>query len=76
MKTALVTATLLALSLGAAVAAPSDATSPRALYTCAAHGLSRVALHEGAAACCTGAFACPQLLSNTGLVKPRHDNRT
>ena len=45
-------------------------------YTCQMSGLSHVALQEAPAPCCTGRFACPQLLSNTGLVKPRRDNRT
>ena len=49
-------------------------------YTCERQTLSRVAYHPGAAAqpapCCTGMFGCPQLLANTGLVKPRHAART
>lgn len=56
----------------AAAAPPIEAPH----YVCERGPLSRVALKSAAAACCVGQFGCPQLLSNTGLVKPKRDNRT
>ena len=80
MKTALT----IALALGATFALPFpmahavELAPPAAtqLYTCARGGLSRVAYAEQPAPCCTGMLGCPQLLANTGLVKPKRDNRT
>ncbi len=76
MKTALITATFLAFAAGSAFAAPAARTDARQLYTCAGTGLSRVALAPTPHSCCDGLLGCPQLLSNTGLVKPRRDSRT
>lgn len=59
-------------ALAVAAAAPVEAPH----YVCERGPLSRVSLKTEAAACCVGQFGCPQLLSNTGLVKPRRDNRT
>lgn len=59
--------------------AAAPAIAPR--YTCEGGGLSRVGLSRGGgqqetAPCCTGQFGCPQLLSNTGLVRPKYPHRT
>ena len=80
MKTALVVASMLAVSTvpGWAMNLPAPA-STASLYTCNGRALSRVAATaqpEQPAPCCTGLTGCPQLLANTGLVKPRRDNRT
>ena len=80
MKTALT----IALALGgilAVHATPAGALelappAARQLYTCAQGGLSKVAATEQPAPCCTGLLGCPQLLANTGLVKPKRANRT
>jgi hypothetical protein len=60
---------------GPALAA-SDVRVDTPRYTCEGGALSRAAFVQPPAPCCTGMFGCPQLLSNTGLVKPRHSNRT
>jgi hypothetical protein len=69
-----------AIVLGAAIGGPaSAATSVRVdapRYTCEGGALSHVAFVQPPAPCCTGMFGCPQLLSNTGLIKPKHSNRT
>ncbi len=67
--------------LASAVYAPAAALEirlpiARPSYTCAAGALSRVALHTDPAPCCTGQLGCPQLLANTGLIKPRRSPRT
>ena len=80
MKTVLA----ITLALGALIAAPfasahaAQLAPPvaRQLYTCDRGGLSRVAMSGQPAPCCTGLLGCPQLLANTGLVKPKRDNRT
>lgn len=78
MKTALIAATLIALSAAGASAVELQTSIGRQLYTCSGGPLSRVALTNRVdpAPCCTGMLGCPQLLSNSGLVKPRADNRT
>ena len=76
MKTALITATFLAFAAATASAAPATRADTRQLYTCAGQGLSRVALAGTPHECCNGLLGCPQLLANTGLVKPKRDNRT
>ena len=76
MKTALITATFLAFAIGAASAAPAPKVDTRALYTCAGNAMSRVSLSATPHACCDGLLGCPQLLANTGLVKPKRDGRT
>ena len=81
MKTALIAACILAVSALPASAvefkAPPSATS---LYTCSGHSLSKVAAVSGTqetpAPCCVGMMGCPQLLANTGLIRPKRDNRT
>jgi hypothetical protein len=69
------------VSVFVANAAPALAVRPSlparaGAYTCEPHGLSRVALAPEPPPCCAGLFGCPQLLSNTGLIKPKHTNRT
>ena len=76
MKTALISATFLALALGTASAAPATQVDTRQLYTCAGNAMSRVSLSSMPHACCNGMLGCPQLLANTGLVKPKRDGRT
>ena len=75
MKTSLIAASLLALSFGQASALELKGATGGALYTCAGSALSRVALREPAP-CCSGMLGCPQLLANTGLIRPKRDNRT
>lgn len=74
MKT--IAATLLLLSIASAHAAPAAIPNPadHMARSCARGPLERVALTS--AQCCTGLLACPQLLANTGLVKPRRADRT
>jgi hypothetical protein len=69
---AMVLSTAIAGTASAATSVRVDA--PR--YTCEGRALSHVAFVQPPAPCCTGMFGCPQLLSNTGLIKPRHSNRT
>ena len=77
MKTVIFTLCVgLATPVFAAPSVPPAVTAEPPHYTCEMSGLSRIVLQEAPAPCCTGRFACPQLLSNTGLVKPRRDNRT
>lgn len=80
MKTAIVVATMLAVSTASGWAVTLPAGNANAgLYTCNGRSLSRVAFSaqpEQVAPCCTGMTGCPQLLANTGLVKPRRDSRT
>ncbi len=78
MKTALITATLLVLAAAGTPSSAREIQSPvaRQVYTCEAGGLSRVAMRPSPAPCCDGMLGCPQLLGNTGLVKPRRANRT
>ena len=79
MKRFAAAAAFLTAIIAACPAGAVNAPTPRpvqSLYTCAAGGLSRVALTADPAACCTGAMNCPQLLSNTGLIKSKRVNRT
>ncbi len=76
MKTALITAAFLTLALGTGHAASAKPVDSSQLYTCAGNALSRVALRSTPVPCCDGMLGCPQLLANTGLLKPRRDNRT
>ena len=79
MKTALIAALMMASA--AAASAPASAVELRApsassLYTCSGHSLSKVAASAAPAPCCSGMMGCPQLLANTGLIRPKRDNRT
>ena len=76
MKTALITATFLSLSLGSVAAVAAPRAEPRQLYTCAGGNLSRVTLRSVPTPCCEGMLGCPQLLANTGLIKSKRENRT
>lgn len=77
---------LTALSLTALMSAPVAMAAPAAaapmareaysFYNCPTNGLSRVSFPADPTACCSGLVGCPQLLSNTGLVKPKRSNRT
>ena len=70
-------ATLAFIGLAApAMAATGSARVESPRYMCERGPLSPVAMKAEAAPCCVGQFGCPQLLSNTGLIKPKHDNRT
>ena len=77
MKTALIASIIMATAVAPASAielrAPAAAPS---LYTCAGRFLSKVAAIANPAPCCVGMMGCPQLLANTGLIRPKHDNRT
>ena len=74
---AVVLNTTLAASLSAGSAFAAGAMRVDAPhYTCDRGGLSHVVLVQPPAPCCKGSFGCPQLLSNTGLVKPKASNRT
>ena len=70
--------TLILLSIAtaahAAPAAPRPATGTTAGHACTSAPLERVALT--ATPCCAGRLSCPQLLANTGLVKPKRADRT
>ena len=69
-------ATLIPFAAGAASARTIDTPVSRQLYTCAGGGLSRVSTAARPAPCCDGMLGCPQLLGNTGFVRPTRDNRT
>lgn len=77
MKTALIAAIMMATAATSASAVefrvPAAASS---LYTCAGRSLSKVAAIANPAPCCSGMMGCPQLLANTGLVRPKPSNRT
>ncbi len=75
MKSFLI-AIILATTIGGAASAATTARADAPRYTCAGGALSHVAFVQPPAPCCTGMFGCPQLLSNTGLVKPKHSHRT
>ena len=75
MKTFLIISSLFAFCTAQASAVELRGPATSQLYTCAGSSLSRVALKEPAP-CCVGMLGCPQLLANTGLVKPKRDNRT
>lgn len=77
MKTTLIAATILALSASSAFAVELKAPpAMSSLYTCTGHNLSKVAATAPPAPCCVGMMGCPQLLANTGLIRPKRDNRT
>lgn len=83
MKTALSIAPFLATLILGGLAAPPGVRAmelvppaARQLYTCERGGLSRVSAVAEPAPCCTGLLGCPQMLSNTGLVRPKRSNRT
>ena len=61
---------------GPAVAASAAALVETPHFVCERGPFSRVAFKAEAVPCCVGQFGCPQLLSNTGLVRPKRDNRT
>jgi methionine-rich copper-binding protein CopC len=68
---------LLSLATGAQAAtahSPVAAVDPASGFTCNRRPLERIAFR--AAPCCSGLLSCPQLLSNTGLVKPKRSDRT
>jgi hypothetical protein len=69
-------AIVLSASIGGPVYAATGVHVDAPLYTCQGGGLSHVAYVQPPAPCCKGMFGCPQLLSNTGLIKPRHSHRT
>lgn len=73
MKT-LAAVTLLFFSMASAQAAPAAIPNRANHSNCAQGPLERVAFT--ATRCCAGLFACPQLLANTGLVKPKRADRT
>jgi len=77
MKIALIAAILIVTAATSALAvefrAPAAASS---LYTCAGRFLSKVAATTNPAPCCSSMMGCPQLLANTGLVRPKFNNRT
>ena len=66
----------LTVAAAPAMAASAAASIEPPHFVCERGPLSRVALKAEAAPCCAGQFGCPQLLSNTGLIKPKRDNRT
>jgi hypothetical protein len=75
MKKILAAIALSASLVGPVYAATSSRIDPPH-YTCKGSGLSHVAFVQQPAPCCKGMFGCPQFLSNTGLIKPKHSNRT
>ena len=77
MKIALIASIIVAATVAPASAIELRApAAPSSLYTCAGRSLSKVAAITQPAPCCTGMMGCPQLLANTGLIRPKHDNRT
>ncbi len=67
---------VLSTSISGPVYAAEQVRVDPPLYTCQGQGLSHVVFVQPPAPCCKGMFGCPQLLSNTGLVKRKHSNRT
>ncbi len=79
MRTIVVSLLITLTAAGPVLAASAThaAAPPQAApYTCENKAVSRVALRPDPAPCCTGMFGCPQLLANTGLIRPKHANRT
>lgn len=78
MKTFAAAILVILSAAGAAQGAPAGPKrTPTELHgsvACSRGPLERVAL--SAAPCCNGLLACPQLLANTGLVKPKRPDRT
>lgn len=72
-----VLAAIAALAAGASCQAAGLRSAPGAqLYTCESGPLSRVAMLAVPVQCCDGKLQCPQFLSTTTLLKPKHDPRT
>jgi hypothetical protein len=69
-------AIVLCAAIGGSASAATSVRVDAPRYTCEGRALSHVAFVQPPAPCCTGMFGCPQLLSNTGLVKPKRSNRT
>lgn len=77
MKIVLIASVIMATAVAPASAIEFRApAAPSSLYTCAGRSLSKVAAIAEPAPCCVGMMGCPQLLANTGLIRPKRDNRT
>ncbi len=64
-----------ALTLLSGNAGAASLPAPLALYTCAGHAVTRIALTTPPP-CCTGKIRCPQFLATTTLVPPSRQGRT
>lgn len=72
---------LAALALGVTLIGPASAVEYRTpatkqLFTCAAPGLTRVAIRLAPEQCCVGSLRCAQFLATGGVLKPMRDPRT
>ena len=76
MRTLLVALGVLLCSVGFATAVEYRTPAAKQLYTCAAAGLSRVAMQVRQEPCCDGRLKCAQFLSTGGVLRPMPDPRT
>ena len=76
MRTALAAIVLTLCCVGSTMAVEYRTPVAKQLYTCAAAGLSRVAIQVAPESCCDGRLRCAQFLSTGGVLKPMRDPRT
>jgi len=76
MRTTLAALAMALCSVGSTMAVEYRTPAAKQLYTCAAAGLSRVAIQVAPEPCCEGRLRCAQFLSTGGVLKPVPDPRT
>jgi hypothetical protein len=76
MRTTLAALALTLLTVGPAMALEYRTPVAKQLFTCAATGLSRVALQAAPEPCCEGRLRCAQFLATGGVLKSMRDPRT
>ncbi len=76
MRTTLAALAVTLCSAGSVMAVEYRTPATKQLYTCAAAGLSRVAVAAMPEPCCYGRLRCAQFLSKGGVLKPMLDPRT
>jgi len=76
MRTMLAAFAMALISIGSACAVEYRTPVTKQLFTCAATGLSRVAIRVAPEPCCEGRLKCAQFLSTGGVLKTMRDPRT
>ncbi len=76
MRMTLVALAVALCSAGSATAVEYRTPAAKQLFTCAAAGLSRVAMQVEPEPCCDGRLKCAQFLSTGGVLRPIPDPRT
>lgn len=62
--------------VGLAMAVEYRTPVTKQLFTCAAEGVSRVAIAAAPEPCCEGRLRCAEFLSTGGVLRPVRDPRT